>query len=67
MHLAISVFRVKRGELVVVVGETGSGKSSLIAALMGEMRRKEGFVKLDGTVSVCLQVPWIQNANSQNQ
>jgi ABC-type glutathione transport system ATPase component len=31
-------FKVHEGELVAVVGEVGAGKSSLLSALMGEMR-----------------------------
>jgi ATP-binding cassette, subfamily C (CFTR/MRP), member 1 len=59
-------FQVKRGELVVIVGEIGSGKSSLLAALVGEMRRVEGAVKLGGTVGYCPQTAWIQNATVRN-
>ena len=55
-------FQIKRGELIVVVGEIGAGKSSLLAALVGEMRRTEGVVKLGGTVGFCPQTAWIQNA-----
>lgn len=38
--------KVKKGELIAIVGAVGSGKSSLVAALMGEM------VKLNGRVNV---------------
>ena len=37
---------IARGSLVAVVGEVGSGKSSLISAILNEM------VKINGTVSV---------------
>ena len=30
-------FKVKKGEFVVIIGEIGSGKSSLLNAMMGEM------------------------------
>lgn len=59
-------FEIKRGELIVVVGEIGSGKSSLLAALVGEMRRTDGAVKLGGTVAYCPQTAWIQNATARN-
>ncbi|CAK9297871.1 unnamed protein product [Gordionus sp. m RMFG-2023] len=32
-------FTVKRGQLVAIVGAVGSGKSSLLSALLGEMKR----------------------------
>ena len=33
------------------VGSVGSGKSSLLAALLGEMERKEGSVEINGRVA----------------
>ena len=59
-------FNVKRGELIVIVGEIGAGKSSLLAALVGEMRRVEGSIKLGGSVGFCPQTAWIQNATVRN-
>ena len=38
--------RVKRGELVAVVGHVGAGKSSLIQALLGEMEKTSRTVSL---------------------
>src|SRR5438046_2828686 len=38
-------FQIKRGEFIIVVGEIGAGKSSLLAALVGDMRRTEGVIK----------------------
>lgn len=37
-------FSVKAGELVAVVGPVGSGKSSLISSLLGEMNKVKGVV-----------------------
>ena len=37
-------FSVKAGELVAVVGPVGSGKSSLISSLLGEMNKMKGVV-----------------------
>ncbi|VDB90127.1 unnamed protein product [Peniophora sp. CBMAI 1063] len=55
-------FTVARGKLVAVVGAVGSGKSSLLQALIGEMRRTAGSVTFGGSIAYCSQVPWIQNA-----
>jgi ABC-type transport system involved in cytochrome c biogenesis ATPase subunit len=40
----------------------GSGKSSLLSALLGEMRRVQGSVSLAGRVAFCPQQPCIMNA-----
>ncbi|KAL5526288.1 hypothetical protein ACEPAF_8011 [Sanghuangporus sanghuang] len=53
---------VPRGRLVAIVGRVGSGKSSLLQGLIGEMRRVEGQVQFGGRVSYCSQTAWIQNA-----
>lgn len=53
---------IPRGSLTAIVGTIGSGKSSLLQGLMGEMRRTEGKVSFSGTTSLCAQSPWIQNA-----
>ena len=52
---------VNRNELVAVIGTVGSGKSSLLAALAGDMRRTSGQVTLGGTRAFCPQYAWIQN------
>ncbi|KAG1747121.1 ABC protein [Suillus paluster] len=64
-----SLFRVKnvtmtipRGQLVAVVGPVGSGKSSLLQGLIGEMRKVSGHVSFGGRVGYCPQTAWIQNA-----
>ncbi|KAG5177321.1 P-loop containing nucleoside triphosphate hydrolase protein [Tribonema minus] len=50
------------GELVAVVGQVGSGKSSLVAAVLGEMTRVRGRVTVDGSVAYVAQTAWIVNA-----
>lgn len=52
---------IKKGEFVVITGLIGSGKSSLLQALSGFMRRTEGTVSVNGSLILCGQ-PWIQNA-----
>lgn len=53
--------QVGRNELIAVVGGVGSGKTSLLAALAGDMRRTEGSVKCGARVAYCPQYAWIQN------
>ncbi|KAF5894747.1 multidrug resistance-associated protein 1, partial [Clarias magur] len=53
---------IPEGALVAVVGQVGSGKSSLLSALLGEMEKKDGSVSVKGSVAYVPQQAWIQNA-----
>ncbi|KAH9905494.1 P-loop containing nucleoside triphosphate hydrolase protein [Xylariomycetidae sp. FL2044] len=55
-------FRLRRGELVAVIGLIGAGKSALISALMGEMTRTSGMVAWGTSYAFCPQQPWMHNA-----
>ncbi|SCV73559.1 BQ2448_7485 [Microbotryum intermedium] len=54
---------VKKGELLAVVGRVGSGKSSLLSAILGEMTKIDGSVTVRGTVAYCAQQPWIMGGS----
>jgi ABC-type multidrug transport system fused ATPase/permease subunit len=61
----IDHFVLKPGTLTVVAGKVGSGKSSFLSALLGEMslqNKDQASVCLSGTVAYCAQESWIQNA-----
>ena len=57
---------VPHGQLTVIVGHVGSGKSSLLAALLGELVMKRGCLSwgLECTQAVgyVAQRPWLLNA-----
>ncbi|KAI3491312.1 hypothetical protein L1887_44347 [Cichorium endivia] len=57
---------VPRGALCAVVGGVGSGKSSLVSALAGEMRQTQGKVTLASSTAVCAQTAWIQSTTIRN-
>ncbi|KAL0880786.1 hypothetical protein ABMA27_001981 [Loxostege sticticalis] len=57
---------VPRGSLVAVVGAVGSGKSSLLSALLGEMNKVSGRINTTGDVAYVPQQAWIQNATLQD-
>uniref|UniRef100_A0A7N8WY80 Multidrug resistance-associated protein 1 n=1 Tax=Mastacembelus armatus TaxID=205130 RepID=A0A7N8WY80_9TELE len=65
--LKLSVVRlnvcIPEGCLVAVVGHVGSGKSSLLSALLGEMDKLEGTVNVKGSVAYVPQQAWIQNSS----
>ncbi|CAL8356041.1 unnamed protein product [Merluccius merluccius] len=52
---------VKRGSLVGICGSVGSGKSSLLSALLGQMTLLEGNVAASGTFAYVSQQAWILN------
>ncbi|KAE8900288.1 hypothetical protein PF005_g3908 [Phytophthora fragariae] len=53
---------IDAGTLVMVVGSVGSGKSSLLQALLGEMRMAAGSMEIQGQISYVSQEAWIRNA-----
>jgi ATP-binding cassette subfamily C (CFTR/MRP) protein 1 len=52
---------IRSGKLAAVVGMVGSGKSSLLGCILGEMRKVSGKVKVCGTTAYVAQTAWIQN------
>ena len=56
-------FSIGRKELIAVIGSVGSGKSSLLAALAGDMRKTSGSVSMSANRAFCPQYAWIQNAS----
>ncbi|XP_067949297.1 multidrug resistance-associated protein 1-like [Watersipora subatra] len=54
-------FEVPTGSLTAVVGQVGSGKSSLLAACVGDMHKLSGRVVSKGSMAFVSQQAWIQN------
>ncbi|KAG6524045.1 hypothetical protein ZIOFF_013935 [Zingiber officinale] len=59
-------FKVLRGMKVAVCGTVGSGKSSLLSSLLGEVPKISGSVRLCGTTAYVPQSPWIQSGKIQD-
>ncbi|RYH19548.1 ATP-binding cassette domain-containing protein [archaeon] len=57
----VSFTTLKSNELIAVIGLVGSGKSSFMSCLLGEMHRLHGRCSVEGQVAYCAQTPWIQN------
>ncbi|KAH7302594.1 hypothetical protein KP509_23G078900 [Ceratopteris richardii] len=51
---------VKQGEKVAICGSVGSGKSSFLLGLLGEMPKLSGSIELCGRVAYVPQSAWIQ-------
>ena len=52
---------VSQGTLLSIVGAVGSGKSSLLAAILGLMEKITGTITIKGAVAYVTQQAWIQN------
>ncbi|XP_063977602.1 ATP-binding cassette sub-family C member 4-like [Diachasmimorpha longicaudata] len=50
---------IERGKLYIVIGAVGSGKSSLISAILGEMYIAGGRVDIKGGISYASQEAWV--------
>ncbi|KAK9476428.1 P-loop containing nucleoside triphosphate hydrolase protein [Lipomyces japonicus] len=55
-------FTVNNTQLACIVGRVGSGKSSLLQAILGDLFKASGSVTVRGHIAYCSQVPWIMNA-----
>ena len=59
-----------KGEFVAVIGDIGTGKSSFLYSLLGELKFPDvgarPKVKINGTMSLVTQKPWIVNDTVRN-
>jgi ATP-binding cassette subfamily C (CFTR/MRP) protein 1 len=53
----------RKGELSCIVGRVGSGKSSLLQSLLGDLWKSEGEVVVRGRIAYVAQAPWVMNAS----
>ena len=51
---------------MAVVGHVGSGKSSLISAMLGEMNVVSGSINTNGKIAYVPQQAWMQNETLKN-
>jgi ATP-binding cassette subfamily C (CFTR/MRP) protein 1 len=55
--------KVKRGMKVAMCGMVGSGKSSLLSCILGEMPKLDGTVRVSGRKAYVPQTAWILSGN----
>ncbi|KAL7712469.1 Canalicular multispecific organic anion transporter [Entamoeba marina] len=55
--------QIKKGEVVCVLGSVGSGKSSFILSLLGELEKQKGEVTISGNVTYASQSAWLMNTS----
>ena len=56
-------FVAHKGELSCVVGRVGSGKSSFLQAILGDIWKIHGEVIVHGATAYVAQSPWVMNAS----
>ncbi|KAL0461061.1 UNVERIFIED_CONTAM: ABC transporter C family member 5 [Sesamum latifolium] len=56
-------FRVEKGMRVAVCGVVGSGKSSFLSSILGEIPKVSGEVRICGSAAYVSQSAWIQSGN----
>ncbi|BBN08481.1 ATP-binding cassette, subfamily C (CFTR/MRP), member 2 [Marchantia polymorpha subsp. ruderalis] len=57
---------ISRGACVAICGTVGSGKSSLLSCILGEIPKITGTVKVTGTTAYVAQSPWIQSGTIED-
>lgn len=57
-------FDIRRGQISLIIGPVGCGKSSLLKGILGEMPSTKGFLHADcAEVAYVDQTPWIRNSS----
>lgn len=59
----IGQFSARVGELSCIIGQVGSGKSSFLSAILGNLYKTRGQVTVCGNVAYVPQTAWVMNAS----
>lgn len=54
-------FTARKGELSCIVGKVGSGKTSFLRGILGDLYQSEGLISLKGSIAYVSQTPWLMN------
>ena len=50
---------IRKGEMLAITGAVGSGKSSLLTAILKELPLRKGTLSIHGKVAYVPQIPWV--------
>jgi ABC-type multidrug transport system fused ATPase/permease subunit len=53
---------VHRGQFVSIIGRVGSGKSTFLMSILGEIDKKQGTMSRRGTIAYIPQTSWLRSA-----
>ena len=53
--------KIKEGELVAIIGAVGSGKSSFVQSMIGDLEKLSGSCEVYGKLAYVPQQAWIMN------
>lgn len=59
-------FKATKGELTCLVGKVGSGKTTFLRSLLGELFLREGSIEIKGNIAYFSQDPWLVSASIKN-
>nr|CAD7447895.1 unnamed protein product [Timema bartmani] len=51
--------QVGHGKLIAIIGQVGTGKTSLLQAILGELPKASGSCVVNGKISYACQEPWV--------
>ncbi len=50
------------GEFISIIGKVGSGKSTMLSAILGEIDKSEGTISRRGKIAYIPQTSWLRSA-----
>jgi ABC-type Mn2+/Zn2+ transport system ATPase subunit len=59
--LEINDLSIFRGQFVSVIGRVGSGKTTFLYSILGEIDKKRGEISRRGTIAYIPQVSWLRS------
>ena len=57
---------INPGEFVAVIGKVGSGKTSMLAAILGGLKTQKGVVRSEGKIALVSQTAFMVNNTLRN-
>lgn len=60
--LVVPKMSIHRGQFVSVIGRVGSGKSTFLSSILGEIDKFQGTFSRRGTIAYIPQTSWLRSA-----